>query len=118
MPNRPSTVTAYTDVASAAGPDTLSPAMTISVAPVAIDTKNDQKCSHPRIRGRVAGSGGLGGVATVTGARLRHCRFGADDGDHHYRPCAGHHPWELAPSPDRVVRLTCRGKPEIAAAYA
>jgi hypothetical protein len=58
--------------------------MTISVAPVAIDTKNDQKCSHPRIRGRVAGSGGLGVVATVTGARLRHRRFGGDDRDRRY----------------------------------
>jgi hypothetical protein len=51
-------VAAYTEVASAAAPPTSAADTAIRVAPAAIETVNDQKCSHPRIRGFSSGAPG------------------------------------------------------------
>ena len=54
------------EVASAALADTVEAASAIRVAPVAMPTKNDQKCSQPRNRGRVVRGEGSANVATLT----------------------------------------------------
>ena len=53
-------------MASAAPAPTSAPATAIIVAHAAIDTANDQKCSHPRIRGfSNSGTGALSAVPPV-----------------------------------------------------
>ena len=61
-------------MAAAAAAPTSAADTAISVAQAAIDTANDQKCSHPRMRGFTsAASGALPVVSpVVTRATLRH----------------------------------------------
>ncbi len=69
-------VTLYTEVASAAPPPTSAADTAIRVAPAAIETANDQKCSQPRIRGLTERRRGRGEsrVPVVTQTRLRQPR--------------------------------------------
>src|SRR4030088_2900804 len=72
-PNSPSTVAAYTEVANAALADTVEAARAMSVAPVARDTRKDQKWIQPRKRGLGPGMDTAVGVASaVTISRLGH----------------------------------------------
>src|SRR4249920_2393737 len=68
MPNRPRIVTLYTAVATAAPAPTTAPATATSVMPDAIETANDHRCSHPRMRGL---TGGAGCEETVPAGTLR-----------------------------------------------